>query len=107
MVAMMNNTSVPPAIAVTMPIIPARKVIMPTRWATADVNRPPMGAPRTRGHMGGEHQSEDERAAGVELIFDQRRHERLVEGSGRPSGQEHRCRNREQMPDPGRYTDPG
>jgi hypothetical protein len=49
MVAMMNNASVPAAIAVMMPIIPARKVIMPTRWATPDVNRPPMGAPRTLG----------------------------------------------------------
>ena len=59
------------------------------------------------GHVGGEHQSEDERAAGVELIFDQRGHEGLVEGSGRPGGQEHRGRDREQMPDPGRYADPG
>ena len=58
-------------------------------------------------HIAGEHQSEDERAAGVELIFDKRRHEGLVERSGRPSGREHRSRDREQMPDPGRYADPG
>ena len=76
-------------------------------------NAPTASAPATtgrsaeRGHIGGERQSEDERAAGVELIFDQRRHERLVEGSGRPGGQEHRCSDGEQMPDPGRYTDPG
>jgi hypothetical protein len=43
----------------------------------------------------------------VELIFDKRRHEGLVEGSGRPSGREHRSRDREQMTDPGRYADPG
>jgi hypothetical protein len=42
---------------------------------------PPDGSPENaRGHIGGEHQSEDERAACVELIFDQRRHEGLVEG---------------------------
>src|SRR5881394_4676887 len=45
------------------------------------------------GHIGGEHQSEDERAAGVEFLFDKRRHEGLVEGSGRPSGGEHRSRD--------------
>jgi hypothetical protein len=49
MVAIMNKASVPALIAVMTPIIPAKKVIMPTRWATADVNRPPMGAPRTLG----------------------------------------------------------
>jgi hypothetical protein len=107
MVAMMNNTSVPAAIAADADHSGqegdhADALGYRGCEPAADGN-----AEHARGHISGEHQSEDERAAGVELIFDQRRHEGLVEGTGCPGGQEHRCRDKEQMPDPGRYAQGG
>ena len=71
MVAMMNNTSVPAAIAGS----DADHAREEGDHADALGYRgcePPADGSRENdgGHIGGEHQSEDERAACVELIFD-------------------------------------
>jgi hypothetical protein len=69
MVAMMNNTSVPAAIAVMMPIIPANKGDHADALGYRGCEPAADGsAENAGGHIGGEHQSEGERAAGARTL---------------------------------------